>query len=221
VRYGGLKAERAALDSYISAVGAADMGTLSGAEQEALLINAYNALTLALILDNLPSGITSIREIDDPWGARRWRVAGHTVSLDDIEHGLLRPVFKDPRIHFAVNCASIGCPPLRARAFQAATLDEELDAATRATLSDPAWCAVKDGKLHLTKLLEWYGADLTAPDFKPRADTLPAWVARYAPPDVAALVDKHSGAPPIKFLEYDWKLNDADQAERDLQIRTQ
>jgi hypothetical protein len=208
VRYDALATDRPALHAYLDAIGAADARTLPAPQQKALLINAYNAFTLALILDHRP-GISSIREIDAPWDTPRWTLAGHKVSLNDIEHGLLRPMFHDPRIHFAVNCASLGCPPLRAAAYTADDLDAQLDQAARAALARPRWCKVEGGKLHLTKLLEWYGADMTAPDASPRADSLPAWIAPYVPTDAAALIAKHGASTPIKFLDYDWKLNDA------------
>jgi hypothetical protein len=209
VRYDALAKDRTRLDNYLQSIAKIDMSTLPAPEQKALLINAYNAYTLALILDNLPSGITSIRQIDSPWKQERFVVAGHTLSLDNIEHNLLRPTFRDPRIHFALNCASIGCPPLRPHAFHPDALDQELDMATRDALARPRWCKLDGGKLHLTKLLDWYGADMTAPDASPRADSIPAWVARFAPQDVAAHIAQHHGQPPVTFMEYDWQLNRA------------
>lgn len=205
VDYAGLARDRARLDGYLEGVASAPLAALSGPEIEALLINAYNAYTLALVLDHLGE-VDSIREIDDPWGARRHVVGGHTLSLDDIEHRLLRPVFQDPRIHFAVNCASIGCPPLRAGAYTGAGLDAQLDAATRRALSDPRHARWEDGALALTQIMNWYGEDFTRPGWSPRAGSVVAFVARYAPEELARKLD---GGASIRWLEYDWGLNAA------------
>src|SRR5690554_5944218 len=135
VDYAGLKKDEKKIDAYLKKLDAVDLKTLGPDEKLALLINAYNAYTLQLILENYP-GIKSIKDLKSPWKSKRYKVGGHTLSLDDIEHGLIRPVYKDSRIHFAVNCASIGCPPLQAFAFEGDKLDAQLDLAARKTLQD-------------------------------------------------------------------------------------
>jgi hypothetical protein len=207
VDYAGLKADQAALDEYLESLAEADLTKLSRDEQLALLINAYNACTLALIVENYGE-IDSIRDLSDPWGDKRWKVGGDTLSLDDIEHGLIRPLFKDPRIHFAVNCASIGCPPLADFAFTGDDLDDQLDRVTSAALQNPRYAKASGGKLHLTKIMDWYGEDFTKDGWAPTAETLPQWVAPRSTDEVRAYVEK--GDPKVTFLEYDWSLNDVE-----------
>jgi hypothetical protein len=197
-----------ALDAWLQVVATADLDQLPEREQEALLINAYNALTINLVLEQERRPV-SIRDLKDPWGERRWVVGGHTVSLDDLEHGLLRPLFKDPRLHFALNCASVGCPPLQDTPYRASDLDAQLDAATRETLARPGWLREEAGTLHVTRLLDWYGDDFTADGWSPRADSKAAWLATFGPPHIRGAVDAAGGNPRITFLPYDWKLNDA------------
>ena len=197
---------RAELDAALATYGAVDLKALPAAEQEALLINAYNAFTVQLIVSQ-PAQPDSIRDLKDPWGGARWTLGGHSVSLDDIEHGLLRPIYKDPRLHFALNCASIGCPPLRSTPYAPTTLDAQLDAAARDTLSRTAWLRVDGGALHTTKLLDWYGADFTKEGWGPVAPSKAAWLAAFGPPHVQAAVDAARGDPTIRYLEYDWSLN--------------
>lgn len=193
---------RAALDRYLNRLASVDLAALPTAEQKALLINAYNALTVHLIVDQ-PTLPDSIRDLDDPWGTARWTVGGATTSLDDIEHALLRPIFRDPRLHFALNCASVGCPPLRVEPFEAATLDAQLDAATRDTLARDTWLRIDGRTLHVTPLLSWYGPDFTAEGWQPRADSVAAWLVAYGPPELAAIE-----RPRVRFMSYDWRLND-------------
>lgn len=212
VDYAGLKADEASLDTYLATLARADLKTLGRDAQMALLINAYNAATLKLIVEAYP-GLESIRDLDDPWGTRRWVVGGEALSLDDLEHRLLRPVYRDPRIHFAVNCASIGCPPLAASAYTGPELEEQLRRATEQTLSDPVFARLEGGTLYLTSLLNWYGADFVDPDYAPRAESLPAWIVEHGP---AALGERVAAVADVKvrFVDYDWGLNDLDAADR-------
>lgn len=160
VDYAGLKADESKLDAYLDAIAKADLTKLDDDGKLALLINAYNAYTLKLILENYP-GVESIKDLDNPWKSERYKVAGHTLSLDDIEHGLIRPLYKDSRIHFAVNCASVGCPPLAAEPYEGATIDKQLDQATKRTLGDERYARVENDKLKLTSVMNWYRTDLS------------------------------------------------------------
>lgn len=205
--YASLKANQAPFDLYLDTLARADVTQLGRAEQYALLLNAYNAYTIKLILEHYPD-VKSIRDLDAPWKSRRYNVAGHTLSLDDIEHGLLRPLFKDPRIHFGVNCASIGCPPLPAFAFDGRHVESQLDRVTRAALENPRYAAVEGDKLKLNPILDWYGQDFIDEAFIAHAKTVPVWVARYASPEVKDLVKAKGGAPDVVFMDYDWRLND-------------
>ena len=173
----------------------------------ALLINAYNGYTLQLILENYPK-VKSIRDIKSPWKTARYKVGKATVSLDNIEHHLLRPIYKDPRIHFAVNCASVGCPPLLNEAFTGASLEKQLNAATKATLTSPLYIKTQGDTLKVTSILKWYGGDFTNTTYKGHTKTVAAFVAKYALPDVASMIKKQNNAPPVSYLDYDWRLND-------------
>ncbi len=207
VDYDGLKSNEAQLDAYLQEViAAANIADLSEDEQFAFYINAYNAYTIKLILERYPK-LKSITDYKEPWKQKRWNVAGETLSLDQIEHEKLRPVFKDPRIHFAVNCASVGCPPLRAEAYVASTLEQQLEAATKQTLTQTKYVEVKKGKLYLTKILEWYGKDFVNPEFKGHAESVAQYVARYASDDVVELVNAKGAKTPVRYKSYDWNLN--------------
>lgn len=207
VDYDAFKASEEELDAYLTQVIAtADLEPLSEEEAFAFYVNAYNAYTIKLILERYPK-LKSIRDYKEPWKQERWEVAGETLSLDQIEHTKLRPVYKDPRIHFAVNCASIGCPPLRAEAYTGEALESQLEAATKHTLSSSKYVEVKKGKLYLTQLLEWYGGDFTNPEFKGHEESVAQYVAKYAGEDVAALVGEKGAKTSVVFKDYDWKLN--------------
>ncbi|MDX1384204.1 MAG: DUF547 domain-containing protein [Thermoanaerobaculia bacterium] len=204
VDYAYFAGRREDLTRYLEAVAAAPLAELEASQLEALLINAYNALTVETILRH--PGVASIREIDGVWTDIRHPVAGHRLTLDEIEHNVLRPFFRDPRIHFAVNCASMSCAPLPPWAFTGDDLDAQLDERTRAFLADPRNARLEDGALRLSRYFDWYGDDFTAPDWSPRADSVTAFVAAYAPPELAsALAD---GRTEVRFTDYDWSLND-------------
>lgn len=208
VNYTGLKADRAKLNSYLNTLAAVDLKQYTGDALMALLINAYNGYTLSLILDHYP-GVKSIKDLKAPWKTARYKVGGATLSLDNIEHNLLRPIYKDPRIHFAVNCASIGCPPLMNRAFTGATLNAQLDEATRTALRSPKYVRMEGETLKLTSILNWYGKDFINPDFKGHKKTVAAYVAQYTTPTIKTSIEKQHGEPNTSFLDYDWRLNDS------------
>jgi len=147
------------------------------------------------------------------WTDLKWQAAGRTVTLDDIEHAVLRPTFKDARIHFAVNCASISCPPLAAEPYRPATLDAQLDAAARVFLASSEGVRVDGDTLRVSSIFKWYGDDFTGP----YAPVVPGSrdagergilgvIAKYGPSAAAELA--RSGRPAIRYLSYDWSLND-------------
>ena len=204
VNYRFFQTRRADLDRYLGALAAVNLSKLAPAELEALLINAYNAITVASILAH--PGVTTIRDIGGVWDEAEHRVGGFEVTLDDIEHTLLRPFFRDPRIHFAVNCASASCAPLPQWAFDGATLDRQLDERARLFLSDPRNVRLEGGTLMLSRYFDWYGGDFTAEGWKPRAATIPEFVALYSTPEVAARI-RAAGALELEFFDYDWALN--------------
>jgi hypothetical protein len=213
VDYAGLESERDRLRSYLDRLASVDLTKLEREEQMAVFINAYNACTLDLILEHYPD-IDSIKDVSNPWGRPRCRVGGYELTLDEIEHRILRPLYRDPRIHFAVNCASIGCPPLADTPYTGEAIDEQLDRATRRTLRDDDYVSLDDGTLHLNPILNWYRSDFLSPDFEGHAETIPAFVARYADESVQTFVDAHDGEPPVQWTNYDWRLNDADLETR-------
>jgi hypothetical protein len=209
--YASLKKEESAFTAYLDSLANADIASLRGPEIEALFINAYNALTVRTILDRVTPGgefeIESIRDIEDVFTRRAHVVGGFLMSLDDIEHGILRPTFRDPRIHFAVNCASISCPPLPAEAFSGETLDDQLESAARNALGNPDYASVEKEALLLTKILEWYGADFTDPKNRGAERSLPEFVIKYASDDVRRFLEERRSNVEVRFRDYDWRLN--------------
>ena len=203
VDYAALKRESASLDAYLRVVEQVDFDQLGRDEKLAQLINAYNAFTLRLILDHYP--VSSIKDIPDAqrWDARRWNVGGNTWSLNQIEHEQIRPKFVEPRVHFALVCAAVGCPKLRNEAYQAERLEQQLDDQARYVHDHDRWLRYKRGAgaVRLTKLYEWYGDD-----FKQVAGSVLSYAARYSLPLKQALDAGQS--PRIDWLSYDWKLND-------------
>lgn len=199
------------LEAYLAAANEAALSDLSRDHLLALLINTYNACTIRAILETfIPDpalGVASIRDIPRVFDRKSCKLGGHTVSLNNIEHNLIRPLFRDPRIHFAVNCASVGCPPLSMKAFTGEALESQLEAAARRTLASEAYVRVEDGTLQITRLLEWYGADFLNEEFVGSEASLPAYVRKYASPEVGEWINSHRENPKIEFLDYDWSLN--------------
>ena len=220
VRYAGFKADRAALQAYrdsLSAVGEAAFKAMGKPQQMAFLINAYNAFTVELILTKYP-GLASIKDLgsvfSSPWKPKWIPLLGGKVSLDDIEHGMLRERgrFDDPRVHFGVNCASIGCPPLREEAFVAERLDAQLDEQALRFISDRTRNRfdAAAGRLDVSKIFDWYGVDFSLGHRG--IASLPAFLSRYADTLADAQVDRErvrGQRAEISYLPYDWKLNDA------------
>lgn len=207
---------RELLDTYLndlSGVSEAMLLRESNDRQLAFLINAYNAWTVALILDNWP-GLKSIRDLGSilrsPWKKSYIPLFGDTVSLDDIEHGMIRKPgrFDDPRIHFAVNCASIGCPALRQEAFEGERIELQLEEQTRSFLADPSRNRLKGGKLEVSSIFKWYRDDFEQ-GWRDN-DSLHSFLSRYR--ESLKLSDKQAaalrgGEIDLEFLDYDWRLN--------------
>lgn len=218
VRYAGMAADRAALKAYLdtlSALSPSAFASFSKAQQMAFLINAYNAFTVELILTRYPK-LESIKDLgsllSNPWKPKWVPLLGDKLSLDDIEHGNLRVRgrYDDPRIHFAVNCASIGCPMLREEAFVPERLDAQLDEQALRFLSDRTRNRFAGGKLEVSKIFDWYGEDFR--QGHKGIGSLPAFLARYADQLADAAPDRErvrTQKADVGFLDYDWKLNDA------------
>jgi hypothetical protein len=224
VDYASLVKGRAALDAAVAvlaAPAATDEAHWPREQRLAFWINAYNTFTLRAIVDHYPirgswlslSPHNSIRQIDGVWTTLMWRAAGRTVTLDDIEHKILRPQFSEPRVHFAINCASVGCPPLSADPYRPATLNEQLDAAARRYLAREQGLQIRGDTLRVSRILEWYGEDFEtafAPEAAGKPDRLErvarAVVVRFGLAAAQDLARKPSTR--IKYLDYDWSLND-------------
>lgn len=189
----------AALDEVVAGLAALRPSGMPDDARLAYWINLYNAVTLKVVLDHYP--IATVRHLAGPdTGPWQWKlvtVEGRELSLDEIENAVLRPEFAEPRIHFALNCAARSCPPLRAEAYTAARLDEQLEEQTTRFLGDPRETAVDDeGRLVLSRIFDWY-----AEDFVKAAGSVAAWVRHYRE-DVGEDVV-------IGFRDYDWALNEA------------
>lgn len=207
IRYGAVtKPDKDALKAYIGSLSGADPTLLGRDEAFAYWANLYNALTVDLILSRYP--VASIRNIKPspiaigPWKMPATNVNGVSLSLDDIEHKILRAAFKDARVHYALNCASIGCPDLRSEAFNGADLDSALDAAARAYVNHPRGVRFDGkGKLVVSAIYKWFKEDFGGND----AGVI-AHLSRYADP---ALAERLKSARRIGGYDYDWALNDA------------
>lgn len=204
-------ADMAALAAWIEAAAQRRPSAMPRNEAYAFWANLYNALTLRVVLERYP--VRSIRDIRStgvpfdprqfigPWRTRLVSIEGRAMSLDDIEHGTMRPTFRDPRVHYAVNCASIGCPNLRPRAFRAASLEAELDEAARDFVNHPRGVTVAaDGRATTSSIYSWFREDFGNSD----AGVL-EHLRRYAAPPLAARLAQAS----IAGHAYDWALNDA------------
>ncbi len=201
VRYAAVTpADRRALADYIDALAATTVTALGPDAQLAFWLNLYNALTVAAVLEAYP--VDSIRAIDGVWQADRVTVEGRALSLDDIEHGIVRPVFGDPRIHYAVNCAAVGCPDLAAEPYRADDLDAQLEGAARAYVNDPRGVRVDvGGDVTVSSIYNWFQED-----FGDSEAAVLDHLAGYAEPDLAADLAAAGG---IAGYAYDWALNDA------------
>ena len=166
VDYAGLKGDGASLDRYldhIAVIAQAEFGAWTTEEQLALLINLYNAATLKLILDHYP--VQTIKEIGrffkGPWDQPVVRLFGETITLDNLEHDIIRKQFLDARIHMALVCAAKGCPPLRSEAYGAGELDAQLDDQSRVYLSGPAGLKIDRDRqvVYFSSIFKWYGKD--------------------------------------------------------------
>jgi Protein of unknown function, DUF547 len=219
VNYKGFVADRAKLDAYTNSLSAVPKATFDGfskPQQQAFLMNAYNAFTIVKILQRYPN-IKSIRDfgnvIGNPWKDKFISLLGTTMTLDNIEHDTLRAagVYDDPRVHVAVVCASIGCPMLRNDAFTAEKLDAQLEDGMKRFLGDRSRNRYnKDSKsLEVSKIFEWYRKDFEK-NHKGYA-SLEVTLAKYADQLADSAEDRAAvkGAKvPVKYLDYDWNLND-------------
>ena len=217
VDYQGMLGDRARLQRYLEQLSALDPIEFQAwgmAEQQAFLINAYNAFTVELILSRYPK-LKSIKDlggwISSPWKKEFFQLLGESRSLDDVEHGLLRGAegFAEPRIHFAVNCASVGCPALRPEAYRGDTLDAQLADQTRRFLSDRQRNRASEEGLQVSKIFDWYEEDFADPalGFKPPLGFLTRH-AQWLTDDPKLRQRIERAELEIGYTRYDWSLND-------------
>lgn len=208
VDYGSLSADpalRAALDGYLALLQATEVSALDRPEQMAFWINLYNALTVQVVRNHFP--VDTIRAIDispglfssGPWGATLAEVEGEALTLDDIEHRILRPLWRDSRVHYALNCASFSCPNLASRAWRADSLEDMLDAAARRYVNDPRGVTVENGELVVSRIYDWFEDDFGAGE-----DDVLTHLSAYAEPGLAREIARSAG---IGGYRYDWSLN--------------
>ena len=194
---------REPLDEYVNLLKNVDPLTLGRSEQKAYWINLYNALTVQLILDNYP--LATITKLGSnplefgPWNEPATIINGIELSLNDIEHSIIRPLYDDYRIHFAVNCASIGCPNLATEPFNGTELDEQLDAAAADYVNHPRGIKFEDSTLHLSTLFEWY-----SDDFGDNQSEVLATLGKHADPEAQTALLEFKDTP---VYAYDWGLN--------------
>ena len=203
-------ADKRRLNSYVAGLTATPISRYNRSEQRAYWINLYNALTVKLVLEHYPVG--SIRDIDispglfadGPWKRKLVEVENEVLSLNDIEHRILRPIWRDPLIHYAVNCASVGCPNLLAMAFTAANTDDLLNAAALDYINSPRGAQIENGKLVVSSIYVWF-----AQDFGDSDSDIIAHLKRFASRGLTAELE---GVRRISGHRYDWNLNLSDEA---------
>ncbi|WP_243546536.1 DUF547 domain-containing protein [Pseudodesulfovibrio tunisiensis] len=207
VDYAGLKADRAGLDAYLDHLAEVRPGELSRDEQMAFYINLYNARTLQLVVDNYPE-IETIKDLgglfSSPWKEDIVRLDGKLVSLDHLEHDIIRPVFQDERVHFALNCSARSCPPLFDRPFEGRRIEVQLERVARAFVNDSEFNRLDGGTLYVSRIFKWFSRDFP-PD-------LIGWFLDYASGDFRKELEelvRNGDRPGIRYLDYDWSLNDA------------
>ncbi|WP_201978181.1 DUF547 domain-containing protein [Hymenobacter rubidus] len=204
VNYKGLKADQEELNKYLALLSKnKPASSWSKAEQMAFWINAYNAYTIRLVLDHYPIG--SIKDIGSkikipfvttPWAIKFFSIGGEKMSLDNIEHGTLRKKYDDPRIHFALVCASMSCPRLRNEAYTADKLDKQLEDQGHDFLNNPAKNKVGKDAAQLSKYFDWYKGD-----WEKNGQSVAKWVNKYS-------ATKMDDKTKITYLDYNWQLNE-------------
>lgn len=222
VDYAGLAESPQRLERFNAALAALSWDTYDGWSDDAQIafwINAYNALTLQLIIDNYPiEGETgSIQEIPGAWDTVTFPVMGEDMTLDHIEHGILREDFDEPRIHMALVCAAVSCPPLRREPYRGETLDARLDDQARRFLASPRGLVIDRGApggavVRLSSIFDWFADDFVeqyggeAGGTDGALEAVLDFVAEYAPPAQRRFLE--TGEFEVEYLEYDWTLNE-------------
>lgn len=202
VNYKGFKNEESVLDRYLKVLEEVDSKLLSHNDKFAFYINAYNAWTIKLILSGYP-GIKSIKDLGSlfksPWKKKICRIDGEIITLDDIEHNILRPRFKDPRVHFAINCAAKSCPPVRSEPYRGGELDQQLGEMTRAFVNDLERNRLENHTLYVSSIFKWFAEDFNK--------DIVGFFLKYAKGDLKEQLEANKEKIRVKYLDYDWALN--------------
>ena len=202
VDYAGFKTEEKKLDRYLKIVENVDSEGLSRNEQFAFYINAYNAWTIKLILTGYP-GVKSIKDlgglIESPWKKKIVRIDGEVTTLDHVEHEVLRPRYKDPRVHFAINCSAKSCPPLRSEPFKGDILDQQLEDSTRTFINNPKSYRLEGNDLYVSRIFKWFSEDFDNDVF--------GFFLKYATGELKNKLEAKSDRINVRYLQYDWSLN--------------
>ena len=202
VDYKGFKDDETIMDQYLDVLAAVDPESLSTDDQFAFYVNAYNAWTIKLILSRYP-GIRSIKDLgslfSSPWKKTIARIDGSLLSLDQIEHDILRKRFKDPRVHFAVNCASKSCPPLQGEPFTGSLLNDQLNRAARAFINAPRFNRLEGDTLWVSKIFDWFPDDF-------HGDVIGFFI-NFADAPLGDQLEKNKARIKVEYLDYDWSLN--------------
>lgn len=192
VDYAGFRKDKGLLDNYLNALSNnAPQASWSRNEKLAYWINVYNAYTIKLILNNYP--VKSIKDLHggNPWEVKWIKIGGKTYSLNAIENDIIRPQFKEPRIHFAVNCAAKSCPPLLNKAWTAENLEQSLEQQTRKFINDKSFNTINTDGAKVSQIFNWYQQDF---------GDLKTYLNKYA-------TNKVHAKATVTFREYDWALN--------------
>lgn len=235
VNYQGLKAHRKKLDEFAASMAVLEPSAyekMTETEKIALWINAYNALTLVAIINHYPIKSSfirslrfpknSIRQIPGVWDELKFTVMGDEITLDGIEHQVLRARFNEPRIHMALVCAAMGCPPLRREPYDGNTLDAQLNDQTKRFLGNPKKFRIdrQSGTVFLSPIFKWFGSDFektfgTEKKFSGFSETERAvlnFISGFLKPEDRAYLEK--GGYSIAYLDYDWSLNEQTYAKK-------
>lgn len=197
------EADKQSLSQYLTDMQAVDVAALDRDHQFAYWVNVYNSQAVALILEHFP--VDSIRDIRfgflsfGPWKEKLLEIDGEELSLDDVEHRILRPIWNDPRIHYAVNCAALGCPNLLGEPLEAGTYDAQLDVAARQFVNHSRAFWVEGDRLYASKIYDWFQED-----FEDSEAGVIRHALQYAEPELAEILN---GISDIRGYEYDWALN--------------
>lgn len=204
VNYQGFLQDKAKLQRYLDTLSQnpPDTTTWSEAEQLAYWINVYNAFTVKLIVDNYPlESITDLHPtlhvpgVNTVWHKKFFRIGNQKASLDEIEHQILRKQFNEPRIHFAINCASKSCPPLRPEAYEAGKLEEQLTEQARSFINNPKYNQIEAERAEVSKIFSWFSGDFT------KQGSLQEYLNKYSTVQLRA-------DAAIAYKDYDWSLNE-------------